>query len=77
LLASSFGIVSRPPQGGTAGLASFFGGTNVVYGRSGSEVKYDAYNGYFGAFSGARVVHVKTYDALLAAVEAEFSGKDR
>jgi hypothetical protein len=57
--------------GGSSYLASWFGGTNVVYARGGWEVDCGAFEGWFGAFSGARVVAVSTPEALLAAVDRE------
>jgi hypothetical protein len=57
--------------GGASYLASYFGGTNIVYAKSGWEVDCDAYNGWFHLFSGARVVAVATPDDLLRTVRAE------
>jgi hypothetical protein len=58
--------------GGSSYLASYFGGTNVVYAQRGWEVTCGAYDGWFRQFSGARVVAAATPDELLAAVEREF-----
>jgi hypothetical protein len=57
--------------GGASYLASYFGGTNIVYARAGWEVDCGAYEGWFHLFSGARVVAVATPDDLLRAVRAE------
>jgi hypothetical protein len=57
--------------GGASYLASYFGGTNVVYAQVGWEVGCGAYDGWFHLFSGARVVAAATPDELLRAVRTE------
>ena len=57
--------------GGSSYLASYFGGTNVVYARRGWEVACGAYDRWFDRFSGARVVAVSDARELMAAVERE------
>jgi hypothetical protein len=59
--------------GGSAYLASYFGGTNVVLARRGWEVDCGAYDRWFNRFSGARVVAVSSGRELLQAVQREFS----
>jgi hypothetical protein len=54
--------------GGSSYLASYFGGTNVVYARRGWEVNCHAYDNWFDKFSGARVVAASTPRELLEAV---------
>jgi hypothetical protein len=58
--------------GGSAYLASWFGGVNVVYARAGWEVDCGAFASWFDAFSGARVIAVSSPEELLRAVEQEF-----
>jgi hypothetical protein len=58
--------------GGGAYLASYFGGTNVVYAREGWEVDCGAFDNWFHRFSGARVVAARTPHDLLEAVDREF-----
>ena len=60
--------------GGSAYLASWFGGVNVVYARRGWEVTCGAYERWFDRFSGARVVAAATPDELRAAVAHELLG---
>lgn len=60
--------------GGSAYLASWFGGVNVVYARRGWEVTCSAYERWYDRFSGARVVAVATPDELRAAVTRELLG---
>lgn len=57
--------------GGSSYLASYFGGTNVVYARRGWEVACDAYRRWFNLFSGARVIAAGTPRRLLDAIERE------
>jgi hypothetical protein len=57
--------------GGASYLASYFGGTNVVYAQAGWEVDCGAFESWFHLFSGARVVAVATPDDLLRAVRTE------
>src|ERR1035437_2726141 len=57
--------------GGGCYLASYFGGTNVVYARQGWEVSCSAFESWFHAFSGARVVAAGPSRDLLRAVERE------
>jgi hypothetical protein len=58
--------------GGGSYLASWFGGTNIVFAQQGWEVDCGAYEHWFSRFSGARVVAVATPDELLRAVDAHF-----
>lgn len=62
--------------GGSSYLASYFGGTNVVFARRGWEVACGAYERWFHLFSGARVVRTASPQALLRAVEAELLTRD-
>jgi hypothetical protein len=57
--------------GGGAYLASYFGGTNIVYARRGWEVDCGAFHSWFHRFSGARVVTAGTPAQLLATIERE------
>ena len=57
--------------GGSAYLASWFGGVNVVYARRGWEVDCGAYERWFDRFSGARVVAAATPQALLSTIDRE------
>jgi hypothetical protein len=58
--------------GGSAYLASYFGGTNIVLARRGWEVDCGAHKRWFDRFSGARVVAVSSDSELLQVVEREF-----
>lgn len=58
--------------GGSSFLASYFGGTNIVYAREGWEVSCDAYGRWFQLFSGAKVLRAATYRQLRELVRREF-----
>ncbi|MBL8291426.1 MAG: hypothetical protein JNN08_06295 [Bryobacterales bacterium] len=58
--------------GGASYLASYFGGTNVVYAREGWEVSCSAYKNWFHLFSGARVIRAANPRELHELVRREF-----
>jgi hypothetical protein len=58
--------------GGSSYLASYFGGTNVVYARRGWEVACGAYDRWFDRFSGARVVAAASPRELLQTIDRVF-----
>jgi hypothetical protein len=57
--------------GGASYLASYFGGTNIVYAQRGWEVDCGAFDGWFRLFSGARVLAVSTISDLIRTVRCE------
>lgn len=59
-------------QGGSSYLASYFGGTNIVYAKQGAENDNNSFEGYFRKFSGCDVCQARTYDELMALVETKF-----
>ena len=59
--------------GGGSYLASFFGGTNIIFAKQGVEVVVGAYR-WFPELSGAHVVAVATPEELLAALDRELLG---
>jgi hypothetical protein len=75
LFASSKRFVSV--LGGSSYLASYFGGTNVVYAKRGWEVACGAYERWFHRFSGARVVAASNPRELLQAAERELLASGR
>jgi hypothetical protein len=60
--------------GGSAFLASYFGGINIVFARRGWELDCGAYKRWFDRFSGTHVIPVTSGRALLQAVKQEFFG---
>lgn len=57
--------------GGASYLASYFGGTNVIYARRGWEISCGAFKNWFDRFSGARIMTAGTPRALLETIECE------
>lgn len=61
-------------HGGTAALASCFGGTNILLSHPGGGFEHDfnEYQNLFPALSGARILHAKNRDELFELVEKEY-----
>jgi hypothetical protein len=47
-------------HGGAAALASYFGGTNIIFSKSGIEHIFHEFTTIFPALSGARILHAQT-----------------
>jgi len=65
-------------QGGYSILASYFGGTNIVYGSktgpyTAREIGYKAYDRWYHYFSGSTMIYVSTYDELFERVRGTYS----
>ncbi|GAB3567279.1 hypothetical protein GCM10027578_17910 [Spirosoma luteolum] len=58
-------------HGGTAALASYFEGTNIILSKPGGgmEHHFDEYRTIFPALSGARIMHARTADEVLRFVD--------
>ena len=59
-------------QGGTSYLASYFGGTNIIYAVRGYELN-GAFGGYFKKLSDCDVNHVSSYPELLRIAKTKFT----
>jgi len=61
-------------HGGTAALASYFEGTNIILSHpgGGKEHVFNEYNTIFPALSGATILHAKTPDEVVGYVTARF-----
>lgn len=59
-------------HGGTAALASYFGGTNILYSKSGVEEVFDEYRNIFPKLSKCNIVHVRSEAELLQQVKERF-----
>lgn len=61
-------------HGGTAALASCFGGTNILlsYPGGGFEHDFNEYENLFPALSGAKILHARNRDELLNMVEKTY-----
>jgi hypothetical protein len=62
-------------HGGTAALASYFEGTNIILSRPGGgmEHHFDEYNTIFPALSGATILHAKTPEDVIHLVEQQYN----
>jgi len=52
-------------HGGTATLASYFGGTNIILSKQGPEHHFGCYHTLYPKFSGANIFHVKNDEELI------------
>ncbi|MCF0068935.1 hypothetical protein LZD49_00540 [Dyadobacter sp. CY261] len=59
-------------HGGTATLASYFGGTNLILSKKGPEHHFRCFQKLYPQFSGAKILHAKTDDEVKQFVEAHF-----
>lgn len=59
-------------HGGTAALASYFGGTNIILSKRGVEHYFDEFTTLFPSLSGARILHAKTERELLRYLEENY-----
>jgi hypothetical protein len=59
-------------QGGNCVLASYFGGTNIIYAKCGGELKHDSYNGHYKKYSDCNVLHTDNYPNLLTLIKNNF-----
>lgn len=55
-------------HGGTAALASYFGGTNIILSKNGIEHIFDEFQIIFPALSGANILHARSHGELIAHV---------
>ncbi|QRQ99574.1 hypothetical protein [Dyadobacter sandarakinus] len=59
-------------HGGTATLASYFGGTNLILSKKGPEHYFRCFEKLYPKFSGATILHAKTDDDVKKFVEEHF-----
>lgn len=59
-------------HGGTAALASYFGGVNLILSKQGPEHHFDCFNTLFPKLSGAKILHAKTDDEVKQYVRQHF-----
>jgi hypothetical protein len=56
-------------QGGNCILASFFGGTNIIYAKMGGELQCCSYEGWYKRFSNCNVKHADNVDDFFKLIE--------
>lgn len=59
-------------HGGTATLASYFGGTNLIFSKQGPEHHFGCYHKLYPQFSGANILHAKTEEQVREFVNKYF-----
>ena len=59
-------------QGGNCVLASYFGGTNIIFARAGAELSCNAYNGHYKRYSNCNVLHHNNYKDLLTCIKSNY-----
>lgn len=62
-------------HGGTATLASYFGGTNLILSKEGPEHHFDCFHKLYPKFSDATILHAKTDDEVKKFVVEHFEKK--
>lgn len=63
-------------HGGTATLASYFGGTNLILSKQGPEHHFRCYHKLYPMFSGATILHAKNNDEVAAFVDEYYMMKN-
>ena len=59
-------------QGGNAVLASYFGGTNIIYARKGCELSCDSYHGHYKKYSNCNIFHSNNYTDFIKLIKTNF-----
>jgi len=62
-------------HGGTAALASYFGGVNLVISKKGPEHHFNCFNTLFPKLSGAKILHAKTDDEVKQYIQQHYLTK--
>ena len=60
-------------HGGTATLASYFGGTNLILSKRGPEHHFNCYQMLYPKFSGAQILHAKTDEAVKTFIDKYYA----
>ncbi len=59
-------------QGGNSVLASYFGGTNIIFAKEGEEITNNSYNNWFSLLSCAEVIATDNYTDLINITKNKF-----
>jgi hypothetical protein len=59
-------------HGGTAALASYFGGMNLIISKKGPEHHFNCFNTLFPKLSGAKIFHAKTDEDVRQYIQQHF-----
>ncbi len=59
-------------HGGTAMLASYFGGTNIILSKKGPEHHFGCFTKFYPQFSGTTILHAKTDEEVKQYVQTHY-----
>jgi len=59
-------------QGGNSVLASYFGGTNIIYAKRGSELLCDSYSSHYKKYSNCNILHANNYENFIDLIKNNF-----
>ena len=62
-------------HGGTATLASYFGGINLILSKKGPEHHFNCYQKLYPKLSGAKIFHAKSDDELFIHIDNHLSNE--
>lgn len=60
-------------HGGSGALASYFGGTNIIYSKKGLEHVFNEFNTIFPKLSGAKILHAKSEEEVITYLNDYYS----
>ena len=63
-------------NGGYSILASYFGGTNIIYSKKCQEIKVNSFNLWYHEFNKSRIVHVDNYEGLMDSIDDIYKKKN-
>ena len=59
-------------QGGNSVLASYFGGTNIIFAREGHELQCNSYNSHYKKYSNCNVMHSNNYAEFIELIKSNY-----
>jgi hypothetical protein len=59
-------------KGGNCVLASYFGGTNIIYAKIGGELINNSYNGHYKKYSNCNILHSNNYTEFIQLIKNNF-----
>lgn len=59
-------------QGGNCVIASYFGGTNIIYAKKGNELLCNSYNGHYKKYSDCNVLHSNNYRDFIKLIKYNY-----
>lgn len=59
-------------QGGNSVLASYFGGTNIIYACKGGEINSKSYHGHYKKYSDCKILHSNNYTDFIKLIKSNY-----